>query len=253
MVNITTVDLLSLASSIQYANQIQSIANASTDHVSFISYHPSFSDILGSNPTQELVSSYTAWQPFHEAGVYNQATGKLYFTSNWNGSLDNPINITAVDINNGNAITSLRYENVNEANGGAAYYPPGTPANSSDGQQIVFCDEGDFENPSQLTVVNPATKESKVILNNFQGRNFSSINDVFQHPATGDLWFTDVRSCETPVDNPITDHCGYRHATATGSTSAPSPSSDLKSTGSSPILASCKLSRTTSSPPTASS
>lgn len=192
MVNITTVDLLSLASSYQYAYEIQSIANASTDHVSFISYDSSFSNILGSNPTQELVWSYTAYQPFHEAGVYNQQTGQLYFTSNWNGSLDNPINVTAVDIHNGNAITSLRYDNLHEANGARAFYPPGSPANSSEGQQIVYCDEGDFVNPSQLVLVNPATNESKVILNNFQGRNFSSLNDVFQHPATGDLWFTDV-------------------------------------------------------------
>ena len=79
MVNITHVDLLALATSYQYNYMIQSIANASTDHVSFISYDNSFvSNILGPKPTQELVIT-EPWAAFHEAGVYNQATGKVCF------------------------------------------------------------------------------------------------------------------------------------------------------------------------------
>lgn len=192
MVNITNVDLLSLATSLPYAYNLQAIANASTDHVSFLSYNDSFvNDILGPDVSQELVAR-TDWVAFHEAGVYNQQTGKIYATSNWNGSFDNPINVTAIDIHNNNTISSIRYDNLAEANGGAAFYPVGTPPNSSAGQQIVFCDEGDFTNPAQLVLVKPATNESRVLLNNFLGRNFTSINDVEQHPYTGDLWFTDV-------------------------------------------------------------
>ena len=193
MVNITHVDLLTLATSYHYFYQVQTIANASTDHVSFISYHDSFVDnILGPNPTQELVKNMP-YEAFHEAGVYNIATGKLYATSNWNGSFENPVNVTSIDISNNDEIDSIRYRHLHEANGGAAYYPVGTPPESSAGQQIVFCDEGDFVHPSQLVLVNPATGKSRVLLNNFVGRNFSSINDVEQHPLTGDLWFTDAR------------------------------------------------------------
>lgn len=82
---------------------------------------------------------------------------------------------------------------MNEANGGCAYYPPGTPLNSTAGQQILFCDEGDEINPTQLTLIDPSTNTSRVLLNNFLGRNFSSLNDIKQHPLTGDLWFTDAR------------------------------------------------------------
>ncbi|KAG9557733.1 lactonohydrolase, partial [Aureobasidium melanogenum] len=120
------------------------------------------------------------------------ATGKLYATSNWNGSFSDPINVTAIDIHGNNSIQSLHYEHLAEANGGTAWYPVGSPANSSEGQQIVFCDEGDLTNPAQLVLVDPATNKSRVLINNFLGRNFSSINDVRQHPVTGDLWFTDV-------------------------------------------------------------
>ena len=98
MVNITSVDLLHLASSIPYAYQLQSIANASIDHISFISYNDTFiTDILGANVSQQLVAQ-TDWVAFHEAGVYNIQTGKLYATSNWAGSLSNPVNVTAIDI-----------------------------------------------------------------------------------------------------------------------------------------------------------
>jgi gluconolactonase len=193
MVNITHVDVLSLAASIPYANELTAIANASSDHVSFISYSDEFlHGVLGNNATQQLVAE-TSWEAFHEAGVYNIATGLLYATSNWNGSFDNPINVTVIDINHNNEISSTHYPNLAEANGGAAFYPVGSSPNSSEGQQIVYCDEGDFTNPSRLTLVNPATNETRVLIDSFYGRNFSSLNDVEQHYHTGDLWFTDAR------------------------------------------------------------
>ena len=77
MVNITTVDLLRLATSFPYAYQLQATANASIDHISFISYNDSFAnDILGPDASQELVV-HAAWEAFHEAGVYNIKTGML--------------------------------------------------------------------------------------------------------------------------------------------------------------------------------
>lgn len=208
MVNITHVNLLQLATSFDYANQLQAITNASTDHVSLIAYDQAFvDDVLGSNVTQRLVAELP-WNAFHEAGVYNKgmvleilrqfwsltctATKKIYATSNWAGDLNNPINVTIIDTET-DEITHHHYANVSEANGATAYYPPGTPANSSEGQAIVFCDEGDLNNNSKLTVVDPATNETKVILNSYFGRNFSSLNDIVQHPLTGDLWFTDAR------------------------------------------------------------
>ncbi|SMQ47506.1 unnamed protein product [Zymoseptoria tritici ST99CH_3D1] len=194
MVNITAVDLLQLASSIPYASQLNSLAESITDAVGFISYNQSFiTDVLGTNVTEALASNQS-YEAFHEAGVYNIATGKLYATSNWASDFNNPINVTTIDLNNNDAIASARYKNVQNANGGAAFYPPGTPANSSEGQQIVFCDEGQTDlSPSQLTLVDPSTNTTRVLLNNYFGANFSSINDVVQHPLTGDLYFTDAR------------------------------------------------------------
>ncbi|KAF2216510.1 hypothetical protein CERZMDRAFT_64920 [Cercospora zeae-maydis SCOH1-5] len=192
MVNITHVNLLQLATRFDYANEVNAITNVSTDQVSLVAYDQAFlDDVLGTNVTQRLVAELP-WDAFHEAGVYNHATKKIYATSNWAGSLDNPINVTVIDMET-DEITSIRYPNLSEANGGTAYYPPGTPANSTEGQAIVFCDEGDLNNHSKLTVVNPSTNETQVLVNSYFGRNFSSLNDVVQHPHTGDLWFTDAR------------------------------------------------------------
>lgn len=193
MVNITQVDLLRLATSFPYANQLQAITNASTEQLSFLAYDESFVyDVLGHNVSQKLVADLP-WDAFHEAGVYNKATGKLYATSNWAGDFDNPINVTVIDVNT-DEITSVRYDHLAEANGAAAIYPVGSSPYSTEGQKIVFCDEGDLQRgPSQLVVVDPATNQTEVILNNFLGRNFSSINDIEQHYHTGDLWFTDAR------------------------------------------------------------
>ena len=57
----------------------------------------------------------------------------------------------------------------------------------------IWCDEGDFQHYSSLVSVEPAQNQSAVILNSYLGaKNFSSPNDVRQHPITGDLWFTDA-------------------------------------------------------------
>lgn len=192
MVNITSIDLLRLATSLPYANQLASFAASPSDPnvVQFYSYNETFvSDILGPNVSQSLVAE-TSWKAFHEAGAYNKATNSLYIGSNWDFNTSNPINVTVLNLDD-YTIRSTRYANLHEANGGCAYYPPGTPSNSSAGQQLLFCDQGDFINPSQLTLVDPASNTSRVILNNYLGKNFTSFNDVIQHPLSGDLWFTD--------------------------------------------------------------
>jgi len=190
MVNITSVNLLSLASSLQYGMQLATLPPSTNTSVDFISYNETFiTDILGPNVSSTLIANET-WEAFHEGGVYSQATKSLYASSNWAKNFSNPINVTILDLAT-NALTSVRYPNLASPNGLVAYYPPGTPANSSANQQILFCDEGDLTNPSQLTLLNPATNATTVLINNFLGRNFSSLNDAKQHPYTSDIWFTD--------------------------------------------------------------
>lgn len=56
---------------------------------------------------------------------------------------------------------------------------------------IIFCVFGDFETPSGLSLWNPSTNESTILLSSFYDHNFSSINDVRVKPDDGSVWFTD--------------------------------------------------------------
>ncbi|KAF2091019.1 calcium-dependent phosphotriesterase [Saccharata proteae CBS 121410] len=183
------VDLLSLATNANYFLGLAA-TNASTPSISFLTYNSAFmTDVLGSNASARLLHNFTDQQPFHEAGVYNHATNKMYITSNYD-SLSNPINITILDMSD-YSISQTRYANLAEPNGGTSYHPPGSDA-STYPPQVLYCDEGDFDQYSQLISVDPTTNVSTPILTSFLGRNFSSINDARQHPVTGDLWFTDA-------------------------------------------------------------
>ena len=58
-INLTTVNLLSLATSFQYAYHLDAIANASVDHISFISYNDSFGMRLSvSTDSKAFANSY---------------------------------------------------------------------------------------------------------------------------------------------------------------------------------------------------
>jgi gluconolactonase len=42
-----------------------------------------------------------------------------------------------------------------------------------------------------MVLLDPTTNKTTPPINNFLGRNFSSLNDVKQPYSTGDIWFTD--------------------------------------------------------------
>ncbi|KAF2002057.1 lactonohydrolase [Amniculicola lignicola CBS 123094] len=195
MSNIIPIDLLSVATNPSYLNTLVTANISNPTTISLLAYNAKFSNVLGAGATARQLYDLD-WQAFHEMGTYNRQTNSIYITSNYQ-SLEDPINITILDLGNNYSLTSTQYQDVNEANGGTNWYPPGTlPAHgsySTTPPNLLFCDEGDFEHYSGLVSVDPVTNTSTIILNNFLGRNFSSVNDVRQHPETGDLWFTDAQ------------------------------------------------------------
>jgi gluconolactonase len=193
-------------------------------------YDPEFYAIIGPNPKLSRVFSNPDYAAAHEAAVYDEPTNTLFFAANAGGpkgfsGLNSTnrvfrMNVTEAeraastatlnaddgDYVGGNVtlhqIPSVNLENVN---GGAKY-----------NGQIAFMTEGRGDNlASQITLVNPmepynSTGQSEsqwhssdpmgaeyhltntVLLNNFFGRQFNSLNDAAYHRATGDLFFTDV-------------------------------------------------------------
>lgn len=191
MSNVIPVDLLSYATDAAYISTLASTNISNPTAIHLLAFNPEFSSVIGEKARARQLHSLD-YDAFHEAGVYNKETDKLYVTSNWVGDLNSPINVTVIDLASNYSVSSVRYSALAEANGGTSYVPPGTASNGSCPSRIIFCDQGDFDQYSALVSVDPVTGSSEKILTSFLGRNFSSINDVRQHSETGDLWFTDA-------------------------------------------------------------
>lgn len=192
MSSIVPIDLTALATNASYLAPFTQTNPSNPTAINLLAYDNDFVNVLGSNATARRLYNID-WQPFHEAGIYNKQTNKLYVTSNWAGSLNNPINITIIDLDPASnySFTTTRYSALAEPNGGTSYSPPGS-SNSSTPPRHLYADQGDFINPSALVSVDPVTGASERILTSYFGRNFTSINDVRQHEGTGDIWFTDA-------------------------------------------------------------
>ncbi|RMZ68529.1 smp-30 gluconolaconase lre-like region [Pyrenophora seminiperda CCB06] len=190
MSSIIPVDLLSYATNPLYLSSLVTTNVSNPTVIKLLAYDQSFASVLGENATARQLYDLDH-QAFHEGGVYNKDAKKLYVTSNWAGDVNNPINVTIIDLADNYSYTTTRYSNLAEGNGLTSYYPPGAPTNSTP-THILYADEGDLVNPAGLVSVDPVTGTSERILTSYLGRNFSSINDVRQHPVTGDIWFTDA-------------------------------------------------------------
>ncbi|POR39513.1 Gluconolactonase [Tolypocladium paradoxum] len=190
MSHFVNIDLLAVASDANYFAKLPA-TNITAPAISLLAYHDDFYNVLGHNATARKVLDLP-WAAFHEAGIYNKKDNSLYITSNYQ-SLEDNINVTVVSLDDADdyPFHSTQFADLAMANGGTNYYPPGASRNQTPPLQ-VYCDEGDFEHYAQLLAVDPNTNTSKPLLTNFLGRNFSSPNDVRQHPVTGDLWFTDA-------------------------------------------------------------
>ncbi|KAF2758651.1 lactonohydrolase [Pseudovirgaria hyperparasitica] len=210
------VDLRAVATNPYYFPSLLA-TNVSEPAISFLSFDRVFQQKIFGPQVRAHKIADLPWEAFHEAGIYNKEKHSMYITSNFNQRTpEDNINITIVSLDD-YSITSTQFPNLWEANGGSSWYPPGSDTNKPATYQ-VYCDEGDLEHYSSLVSVNPITNESTIILNNYLGRNFSSINDVRQHPHTGDLWFTDAAYGYFQFFRPVSTipQMVYRFAPGTG-------------------------------------
>ncbi|KAG6587075.1 SMP-30/Gluconolaconase/LRE-like region [Phytophthora cinnamomi] len=185
--SLINVDLHALATG--GADYLASIyaGNATNPALSLLSYDTSFAEVIGTNTSAQLVANVD-WKAFHEGGVYNKKDNTLYISSNYVSLADN-INITAVSLDD-LSVRSTQFAGLTMANGGSSYYPPGADLKCTPPQH-VWCDQGDLESYAQLVAVDVNANTSEPLVIGYNGRNFTSVNDVRQHPVTGDLWFTD--------------------------------------------------------------
>ncbi|KAH8666310.1 D-lactonohydrolase [Xylariales sp. PMI_506] len=164
-------------------------------------YDPDFYSIIGSNPTLTLLASSGSDPLFHEAVVWYPPTDEVFFVQNAGAvsagtGLNKSSIIQKISLTQADEVTGLRNATgkvdvvvvpsepqVINPNGGTNYKG-----------QIIFAGEGQGDNiPSALYLMNPIEPyNTTVLVNNFFGRQFNSLNDLAIHPRNGDIYFTDT-------------------------------------------------------------
>lgn len=156
-----------------------------SDNSSFAVHHQSFHPILGPNPKLELLLEDNNYPFAHEAGVFIPSKDELFITSNrFEGADGQPrIQISKITIKHGSPkveCEEIDHGQIAMANGGVNY---------KDG--ILFCSQGSPTQPSGLFYMSASPPyTSTLVLDNFHGRHFNSVNDVVVH-SDGSIWFTD--------------------------------------------------------------
>ncbi|KAG6864490.1 hypothetical protein C0991_009171 [Blastosporella zonata] len=176
-----------------------------------------FLSILGPNPSIREVASNATFAFAHEAPIYVADTNEVFFASNDGGPLGmsdlehnsvvGKISLNDVDtalatntsvINVPVTLVSPRQigmlpptnnetqldlpETIQMTNGGTGPYK----------SSLVLITSGRGSRPPSIVLVNPnAPHNVTVLLDNFFGRQFNSLNDIKVHPS-GKLFFTDV-------------------------------------------------------------
>ncbi|KAF9463880.1 calcium-dependent phosphotriesterase [Collybia nuda] len=207
-------------------NSFQLFNPTSTTPPFFQIFDHSFLSILGPNPSIRQVTSNLTFAFAHEAPIYVPATDEVYFASNDGGTLG----MSDLEHNNVVGKISLRDVDLAMAANDTAIDVPVTILDLPDTIQMTNGGTGPFKSslvlatsgrgprPPSVVLVNPkAPHNATVLLDNFFGRQFNSLNDIKVH-TSGKLFFTDTESAFLHHfrPNPLLPNQVYRFDTGTG-------------------------------------
>ncbi|KAG2346587.1 calcium-dependent phosphotriesterase [Suillus weaverae] len=163
-------------------------------------FDPSFLDVTGPSATIRKIASNPGFAFAHEAPIYVPDLNLVFFASNgggtlgysgwYNNSVVGMINMTEVDMalasTTGNVNIQVQTlnlsDNVQMVNGGTGPYKG----------DLLFVTSGRALLPPSIVRVNPSPPyNATVILDNFLGRQFNSLNDIKILPGTDIMFFTD--------------------------------------------------------------
>ncbi|TFK37132.1 D-lactonohydrolase-like protein [Crucibulum laeve] len=165
-------------------------------------FDPGFLAVLGANPSINEVAGNATFAFAHEAPIYNPPTDEVFFASNDGG----PLGMSDLDHNSLVGKISMKdvEKRLKGVRVGGAVNTPVTELNLPDTIQmtnggtgpwrgnLILITSGRGDRPPSIALVNPnAPHNVTVLLNNYFGRQFNSLNDIKVHP-NGKLFFTDV-------------------------------------------------------------
>ncbi|OTB20072.1 hypothetical protein K445DRAFT_52357 [Daldinia sp. EC12] len=162
-------------------------------------YDDEFYDVIGSNPTLTLIANTGTNPMFHEAAVWYPPTDEMFFVQNAGAAA------AGTGLNKSNIISKIALSeaaavsNIRNATGSVNVQTVDAPAilNSNGATnyrgEIVFAAEGQGDDAtSQLVVMNPREPyNTTILLNNYFGRQFNSLNDVAVNPRNKEVYFSD--------------------------------------------------------------
>ncbi|EPE10888.1 evolved d-pantonohydrolase [Ophiostoma piceae UAMH 11346] len=167
-------------------------------------YDKEFATVLGTNPSLTLVGKTEKDPVFHEAVVWTPETDEVFFVQNAGSpdagtGLNKSAIILKISLADAAVASAAKIAGRNDTlvtvttvNSTPAVINPNGATNFRG--QIVYAGEGQGDKiTSALYLMNPkAPYNTTVLVNNYFGRQFSSLNDLAVHPVSRDLYFTDT-------------------------------------------------------------
>ncbi|ORX88912.1 calcium-dependent phosphotriesterase [Basidiobolus meristosporus CBS 931.73] len=155
---------------------------AESGEAAFIVYNKGFYDIIGTNATLTLVAEKD-FAFAHEAGIYVPKTNEIMFTSNRLGDTSGTeqyADVYKMSVETFEVSKVTPSVDIHLPNGGTFY----------NGKAIIV-GQGKGSIGAAIYSMDPETYETKILLNNFFGLKFNSLNDVAVSRKDGSFWFTD--------------------------------------------------------------
>ncbi|THU85137.1 calcium-dependent phosphotriesterase [Dendrothele bispora CBS 962.96] len=164
-------------------------------------FNEAFLNILGPEAIIRQVAVNDTFAFAHEAPIFNEATNELFFASNDGGALG------MSDLNHNNLYGKISMQDVSAAFAAneSDINVPVTELNLPDTIQMTNGGTGPYNNslllitsgrgplPPSIALVNPLSpNNATVLLDNYFGRQFNSLNDIKIHPTNGKIFFTDT-------------------------------------------------------------
>ncbi|KAJ4176217.1 hypothetical protein NW767_015515 [Fusarium falciforme] len=148
-------------------------------------FQDEFRDILGPEPSIQLLLQIDDVPFAHEAGVFLPDTNELFVTSNQfkDHRGEKTVQISRISLGGDGGpvkLEKIKCDIIHMANGGVNY---------QDG--ILICAQGSATRPSGLFKMQTTYPyEAEPVVTSYIGRPFNAVNDVAVH-RDGSLWFTD--------------------------------------------------------------
>ncbi|KAH7303910.1 hypothetical protein B0I35DRAFT_364025 [Stachybotrys elegans] len=164
-------------------------------------FHEEFIAIIGESPTLTLIADSGTNPMFHEAVVWHPPTEEVFFAQNAGAKaagtgLHRSSVIQKVSLSEAMAVSHLR-NGVGKVQVQVVDFQPAV-INPNGGTNykgnFIFAGEGmGSDIAPALYLANPEPPyNTTILINNYYGRQFNSVNDVAVNPWNGDIYFTDV-------------------------------------------------------------